>query len=804
MSEPSLGTYNTFGELLRYLRRHARLTQRELGLAVGYSEAHITRLEAGQRLPDPDVVRGQFISALALQQEPATAQRLIDLAGCVVVAATPAEPAEVVPSSIPNNLPVQLTRFIGREQEVTEVKGLVGTHRLVTLTGSGGVGKTRLALEVASAFVDGGRPFADGVWLMELAPLADPVLVPRTAAAVLGVHEERDRPLLGTLTDHLHEIQLLLILDNCEHLIDACARFAEDVLRRCREVRILASSREALGIAGELAWRVPSLPQAEAVRLFAERAELALPSFALTSANTPAVEQICDRLDGIPLAIELAASRLKVLPVERIAERLGDRFRLLTGGSRTALPRQQTLRGTIDWSYSLLSEPERTLLRRLSVFMGGWTLEAAEAVCADAGTVDATASGTAPPPSLSGPSLDTSGLPREGAGGLGPDDVLDALTRLVDKSLVVADETGRYRMQETIRQYAREKLVDTDEVLRLRDRHLDTFVRLAEEVEPQLLRGSRSTLDRLALEVDNLRAALEWAKEMGRVEEGLRLAAALEWFWVVRGYQLEGLMWLRSLLAQPVRQVDTPGRARAFLAMSALLVRYEGSAAEGEAVAQWVLSIARTLGLQREAVAASLTIGWAMLVRNDLAAARKYVEQGREMVGALTDKYLWQRVLWSLTILALAEDDNARATEYAHQMAAVDPGNSLITTAADRFLGYGLLDRGEVQAARARFRESLIGNAEVGDRQAVAACLTAFAVLALADGDPRRSAQLLGAAEAIIDAIHTPLQPHDLAHNRRMAAELGAKLDEAALKEAWATGRAMSYDQAVAYALLAQ
>jgi class 3 adenylate cyclase len=314
----------------------------------------------------------------------------------------PLLPADFPPlrsqENLPNNLPIQTTSFVGREREIAEVKALLGRTRLLTLTGSGGAGKTRLSLQVAADLLD---QYADGVWLAELAPLTDPNLVPQTVAQVLGVREEPGRTITQTLVDYLRPKKLLLLLDNCEHLLTACAQLADTLLRACPDLRILASSREGLNIAGETTYRIPSLSlppvgagqsvpstpeslsQYEAVRLFIERAQSAQPSFTVTNQNAPAVAQLCYRLDGIPLAIELAAARVRALPVEQIAARLDDRFRLLTGGSRTALPRQQTLRALIDWSYDLLSPEEQTLLRRLSVFAGGWTLEAAEAVCAD-------------------------------------------------------------------------------------------------------------------------------------------------------------------------------------------------------------------------------------------------------------------------------------------------------------------------------------------------------------------------------------------------------------------------------------
>ncbi len=385
-------------------------------------------------------------------------------------------------NTIANNLPIQVTSFVGREQERADLKRLLTTTRLLTLTGSGGTGKTRLALQVAADVLE---RFKDGVWFVELAPLSDPALVPTGVASVLGVREEQGRPLMLTLLDWLRDKQLLLMLDNCEHLLDACARFADAVLHGCRAAQLLATSREAFGIAGEVPVRVPSLAtpaphasislealrQYDAVRLFMERAQIVRPDYTLTNQNAPALAQICQRLDGIPLAIELAASRLKVLSLDDINRRLDDRFRLLTGGSRTALPRQQTLRALIDWSDGLLSEPERALLRRLSVFAGGWTLDAAEAVCA--------------------------------SDGIESFDVLDLLTHLVDKSLVVMDERDgetRYRMLETIRQYAREKLLESGEGERVRNRHTDFCLRLAATAKPELRGPNQKTwLERLDL-----------------------------------------------------------------------------------------------------------------------------------------------------------------------------------------------------------------------------------------------------------------------------------------------------------------
>src|SRR5919202_492349 len=413
-----------------------------------------------------------------------------------------------------HNLPLELTSFIGREREIAEVKRLLlleGKDRLLTLTGPGGCGKTRLALKVAFEVV---QEFEDGVWLVELSSLSDPDLVPQAVAFALGVREAPERSLTEVLTEHLKSKKMLLVLDNCEHVIDACAALADALLRACPELRILATSREALSIAGEATWLVPplSLPDPEhpppvedlagyeAVRLFLERAAAVSSRFELTERNAPAVAQVCRRVDGMPLAIELAAARARVLSVEQIASRLEDSFRLLATDSRTALPRQRTLRATIGWSHELLSQEEQALFRRLSVFAGGFALEAAEGVCAGVG------------------------IERDG--------VLDLLTHLVDKSLLLVAQQGgeeaRYRVLETVRQYGAEKLKESGDEPEIRRRHADFFLKLAEEAEPGLMGPEQGEwLERLEQEHGNLRAALMWSLGGGNQELGLRLAAGV-------------------------------------------------------------------------------------------------------------------------------------------------------------------------------------------------------------------------------------------------------------------------------------
>ncbi len=446
-------------------------------------------------------------------------------------------PALQTLNSIPNNLPIQLTSFIGREKEIAEIKNLVQHNRLVTLTGSGGVGKTRHSLQVGAELLD---IFEDGTWFVEMAPVSDPRLVPQAAATVLGVREEQGRGLMAALEDHLRNRTAFIVLDSCEHVLDACARLADGLLHTCPRLRILASSREPLGMAGEVAYRVPSLAlpdprrlpalerltQYDAVRLFIERALAVKSDFAVTNQNAPAVAQVCSRLDGIPLAIELAAARVKGLSVEQIARRLDDRFRLLTGGSRTALPRHQTLQAMIQWSYDLLTEPERTLLRRLAVFVGDWALEAAEAVC-----------GHPAPAKAITPSAQPGAIRRRARLGQRPDSaampaVFELLLRLVDKSLVVEEEQGgqaRYHMLETIHQFARDKLWESGEGPALRGHHLAFFLDFMEQAQPKLQSADHMIwLNQLGAEYENLQAALEWAREAGASQPAPRLAKAME------------------------------------------------------------------------------------------------------------------------------------------------------------------------------------------------------------------------------------------------------------------------------------
>jgi non-specific serine/threonine protein kinase len=474
--------------------------------------------------PDPETV--------ALYERIRAAARARASAGTGAVAAPSRQPVSCRQQPLPHNLPHPVNRFIGREHQIAAVRHLLTETRLLTVTGAGGVGKTRFVLQVARRIAESRPdpgPGYDGVWLVELASLADPTFVPQAVAMALGVREEPGTPVLVTLVAFLRERRPLIVLDNCEHLIVACAELADTLLRSSADTRLLATSREPLKVAGEMTYRLPSLAvpdpaclptrleglaEHESVQLFVDRARSALPAFSLTPENSDAVAGICSRLDGIALAIELAAGWVSVLPVPAIHERLGDRFHFLTGGSRTALPRHQTLLGTIDWSYALLSEAEQALLRRLSVFSGGAPLDAIEAVC-DAG--------------------------------------LDLLTCLVEKSLVVADTQGgeaRYRLLETIRQYGMRKLEEAGETALFHARHLDWYTCFAERAPSgPVVAERRRWLERLEREHDNLRGALEWATATGDAAAGFRLAEGIAPLWNVRGHTSEGNEQLLRLLA---------------------------------------------------------------------------------------------------------------------------------------------------------------------------------------------------------------------------------------------------------------
>jgi predicted ATPase/class 3 adenylate cyclase len=617
-----------------------------------------------------------------------------------------------------SNLPRQLTSFVGRTREMAEVMRRLGETHLLTVTGPGGSGKTRLALEAATALI---ADYPDGVWLLELAPIADPGLTAQVLATTLGLREQTGRPLPATLVDHLRSRRALLVFDNCEHVIEACASLADTLLRACPDVRVLASSREPLGVAGEVVIRVPPLAvpdlqdaplldrlaRNEAIRLFVDRALAVKPDFMLTEAAAPDVAQICRRLDGIPLAIELAAARVRTLSVHHIAAHLDERFRLLTGGSRTALPRHQTLRGLIDWSYDLLAEPERVLFRRLSVFVGGWPLEAAEAVGA-------------------GQEVDSG-------------DVVDLLGRLVDKSLVVMDERGadvRYHMLETIRQYALERLTEAADEEAVRARHRDVHVQLAETAE-QRLHGAeqRLWLERLESDHDNLRAALRGALDRRETEPALRLASALWLFWDTRWYVREGREWLDEVLALAGERPPAPPGRRSLARVldGAAHLRARWSELEPTIDLQTrALAVWRELGDTRGIAGALNHLGDQLRQRGDRAGGRARLEESLTLFRELGDKRGIAHALINLGEMLVEDGQHARARSL------FEDSVPLLEESADRrglshaldTLGGILTLQGEHDRAEALYTRSLQLAEELVDSHGIATALRSLAGVA--------------------------------------------------------------------------
>jgi predicted ATPase/DNA-binding winged helix-turn-helix (wHTH) protein len=645
------------------------------------------------------------------------------------VAALVAAPA-VQCTAGPNNLPLNLPALVGREDEIGAVLPLLAGTHLMTLVGTGGVGKTRFALEIADA-VQGS--YKDGVWLVELASVTDPALVVRSVASVLDVHEEPGRPLFDTLLDFLRRRELLLVLDNCEHLIEGCARLAEKVLHTSAASRTLATSREALGIDGERVWRVPSLgtatPRADlsvehltgyaATRLFVQRAIAASPAFALTRENAPAVARICHQLDGIPLALELAAARVKAMRVEQVAQRLDDRFALLTRGSRTALQRHQTLRSLIDWSHGLLSEPEQVLLRRLSVFAGGWTLEAAEAVCS--------------------------------GGGVAREAVLDLLARLVEKSLVVLNDESaeaRYRMLETIRQYAFDKLLASGEADVVRTRHLTHFVDFAESVRTRLIgQAERRWNVVVDADFDNFRAALNWSLEPGHAEYGLHLINALHRYWYQNMHWKEIGGWVERLGACRDRHgPPTVERARSLYVAAMLVTNFDPPA--GRRLCEECLSMSRSLNFM-EGMAWSLAwTGYIDTRRRDPATAELFGESlrfGRRIEDP------WRRAMLltqALTCYAgyealMGRDESVEAIVRDCEAENEKINNSSLYMAHCRaLLGTMATRRGDFERAEKLLAESLALYRAVGSKFDIGGSLAQLGFLALSEGNATRALQL--------------------------------------------------------------
>jgi predicted ATPase/DNA-binding CsgD family transcriptional regulator len=519
-----------------------------------------------------------------------------------------------------HNLPAQLTTFVGRQAEMAEVRQSLNDNRLVTLTGAGGSGKTRLAIEIAAQLTTN---FGDGVWYADLSPITNPDVVPVTVARTFGLPDQPGRSPMETVVRFLSDRKVLLLLDNCEHLVDASGQMVVALLNACQELTILTTSREPIGLAGEVTWRVPSLSVDDAaIELFTDRAQHARPGFRITGDEAALVAEICRRLDGMPLAIELAAARVRALSLQQIAGSLNDRFRLLTGGARTAVRRQQTLRASVDWSHALLTEPERALFRRLGVFTGGFDLDAAQAV---------------------GAATEIEGY-----------QVLDLLTLLVDKSLVIAEEASgamSYRLLETMRQYSLEKLSESAEADAVRNRHCDHYTVMSAHLASQLKDNDERIIDWAEVEIDNLRAAFEWSRERSELERALRLASALQRFWVNRARMREGLAWFDAVLSDRPEPSVTPAVwVRAVTDHSVLA---NGVAAPGDpARAQEALALARQLD-DRALIVAALTACGALTIY-DATTARAYFAEAAELGRAAGDRRRLCGVCHFVAMLAMA------------------------------------------------------------------------------------------------------------------------------------------------------
>jgi predicted ATPase/class 3 adenylate cyclase/DNA-binding CsgD family transcriptional regulator len=628
--------------------------------------------------------------------------------------------------NLPNNLPVQLTSFVGREKELADVRRLLQNTHLLTLIGPGGTGKTRLSIQAAGEALD---QYPDGVWLVELAPILDPLLVPRTTAIAIGLRDEPQRPVIDMLCDYLHEKKILIVLDNCEHLIDACARMADRILHAAPDTRILATSREALGIGGEVTYRVPSLglpdishlppleslSQYEAVKLFIDRATAAVPTFAVKNSNAPALAQVCHHLDGIPLAIELAAAKIRVLSLEQIAKRLDDRFRLLTGGSRTVLERHQTLRAAIDWSYNLLSPAEQVLFQRLSVFVGGWTLEAAESVCSD-GSVKST-------------------------------DVLNLMEQLINKSLVITEEVehaSRYQMLETLRQYANEKLGESGEEDALRDKHLEYFLNLAETAAPHLIRPEQMEwLALLDADYKNLHLAFDWSLNRETANSSLNLCNALWWFWVIRCYWLEGLNWLARALAKPSQNDSKNERvshARALYGQAQLEWQL-GNFQQILSPAQASLAVALEISDKRDIAIARFFVGIA-LREKDYDQARSLMEQSIGEFQEFNETF-WQAFSFPYLGEHLVEQAKLKNRDRAVMSLelARKAGERLILADALSFYADWLIKINRLDEAKERAEESESLYKQIGFRGSSEISFV-FAWIAWSEGDTQKARSL--------------------------------------------------------------
>ncbi len=683
-----------------------------------------------------------------------------------------------------SNLPARLSSLVGRQREIGEIAQALERSRLLTLIGAGGSGKSRLALAVAGSLDE---KFSDGVWWVDLAPLGDESFVPQAVATVLGVRDLPGQGLTHILSKFLARREMLLIVDNCEHVISASASLLQQLLQAAPRLRVLATSREPLRNDGEQVFLVPPLSvpgsqevplpddalEYESVRLFAERARAAMPSFALSTANCQAVTDICRHLDGMPLAIELAAARVPALSAEQIATRLDDCLRVLGSGHRTDLPRHQTLRAAIDWSYDLLTEPERRLLRRLSVFVDSFTLEAAEDVAAGLGG-DATS-------------------------------VVELLGHLIDKSLAeVADREGanlRYRLLETVRQYAWQKLLAAADAPAATAQHADHYLRLAEEIEPIINSSARQTwLAVLEREHSNLRIALERASCEGAQGSAARLASALFWFWFHRGHWREGRAFLSAAIERDQR--PTPARARALLG-DGVLAWAEGDLGAAGPRLENAAALGRTIEELPTAAHALHFLAMVRLGEGDAAGGRLLGEQAVSTARKAADAFCLTLALASkgVVLLALEHYDDARAALEESVAGGRASGDAWVVALPLRNLAIIAYRQQDYRTARTFLEESLRGLRAVGEKWFLSRSMETLAEVMSAAGDYERAAHLFGAAETLREAVGASVLAFYRADYDRAIGMTRTALGKQKFASCWTTGRALSSEEAVAYAL---
>ena len=688
----------------------------------------------------------------------------------------------VPPGESRHNLPAPLTSFVGRERELEELERLLREQRLITLTGMGGAGKTRLALETAQRQVG---LWPGGVWLVDLMPVSDPALVGAAVARTLGVAERPDVAPVAGLLDHLREQELLLVLDNCEHLAEACAGLTHELLRACPDVRVLATSRISLGILGELAYALEPLPvpqhdapveevaELASVRLFLERGRAARRDLELAGESLKTVGRICRELDGLPLAIELAAARAKALTLDEIAARLDDRFRLLRSWRRVADPRQQTLRATIDWSYDLLSEGERELLAMLSVFAGGFTLEAVSAICLDGDDAEA----------------------------------LELVARLVESSLVVVEEhagSSRYRLLETIREYAAERLGHADEAAaRVRRAHAEYFLELVEAARPDFVRFSweqqRAGLERLDRERDNLHAAVEWTLQSGS-ELALPLAASLRLYWNLRGFRRQGVGWLERALASP-HAAEPPLLAEGF-AGAALLARLCGDLPRARRHAEQAIAHGRAGGAP-VALATALNVLVTLAgEEGDFDRARALSDEstavGRE-AGSARLEAIAHFIFAEATLHGRLYADARRAGERALELARPLDDPEVLSIVLGT-LGLAAALEGRLREAADQLLEALAHAREIGFAHPAVVSCDGLALIEATSGDAARAARLLGAAEAMRRVSGGVVRPAETAARDQALAAIRRTLADGELEEELDRGRRLTLDESVAEA----